>query len=95
MDWSPCSDGGSSSDQRRGLGQSAGAKRSRDSADGVERKDHHLSRTPAAVGDKRGCGEEMSWWTCLMLGITPAQSRVVKRDGAQNGRESSNSKSQY
>lgn len=94
MDWSPCSDGGSSSDQRRGLGQSAGAKRSRDSADGVERKDHHLSRTPA-VGDKRGCGEEMSWWTCLMLGITPAQSRVVKRDGAQNGRESSNSKSQY
>lgn len=31
--------------------------------------------------EKRGCGEGMSWWTCLMLGISQENSRqqVVKR----------------
>lgn len=31
--------------------------------------------------EKRGCEEGMSWWTCLMLGISPDNSRqqVVKK----------------
>ena len=32
------------------------------------------------VTDKKGCDEPMSWWTCLMLGITDRQSRVVKKN---------------
>lgn len=49
----------------------AGKKRTRD----VEE-----TGLPATVVDrKKGCDEPMSWWTCLMLGISANQSRVVKR----------------
>ena len=33
------------------------------------------------VVEKRGCAEGMSWWTCLMLGVSQekTQPRVVKK----------------
>ena len=31
------------------------------------------------VSDKRGCDEPMSWWTCLMLGVSSNRSRIIKR----------------
>ena len=57
--------------------QRAGSKRARDNG---ERTDGWAS-TSAPVAVKRGCDEAMSWWNCLMLDITPAQSRVVNRNG--------------
>ena len=37
--------------------------------------------------EKRGCEEGMSWWTCLMLGISQENSRsqVVKKSYNQQG----------
>lgn len=71
--------------------QKVGSKRTRNSAEVAGGTPTPQGQT----GEKRGCDEEMSWWNCLMLGITPTQSRIVKRDGHQNGAEeklSSNSK---
>ena len=63
--------------------QRAGSKRTRNNEEGAGG-----TPTPRGqAGEKRGCDEQMSWWNCLMLGITPTQSRIVKRDSHQNGVE--------
>lgn len=34
---------------------------------------------PVLDTNKRGCSEPLSWWTCLMLGVSENQSRLVNR----------------
>ena len=58
-----------SSSSESGLGK----KRTREEAT------EHIETT-----EKRGCDEPMSWWTCLMLGISSNKSRIIKRSSSSN-----------
>ena len=60
----------------------AGKKRNRGDSETI--LPSQQQSTTAIVREKRGCDEPMSWWNCLMLGITRDQSRVVVRSSTSN-----------
>lgn len=50
----------------------AGRKRAREEEEG------------GTAVEKRGCEEGMSWWTCLMLGVSQESQRIVAKTQSKN-----------